>query len=123
MHDNNDYFVRSIFIETNAVGEFRMENIVTNHRLNVWKKFIQKTSKATDRISSKITSELSEKEITELIRGTKLHRRLTHQLNFDELCEESDQDGDDLDEDYVPMLDTSENSDSDDDCSFKSIIT
>ena len=104
VHDKHDYFVRSMFIETNAVGDFKMENIVTNHRLNIWNKYIQKTSKTTDRVSSKITSELSEKEITELIRGTKLHRHLTHQVNIDELCEESDQDADDLDENYVPLI-------------------
>ena len=105
--------MRTISIETNAVGNFSMWNIVTNHRLNIWNKYLQKSSKHTDN-TTKLNTQLSENKITDLIKGTKLHRCLTQHRDVDRISEDSDHESDNSDEEYIPIFESSENSDSED---------
>ena len=78
VHDVNDHFVRTICIETNPVADFSLCNIVTHHRTNIWNKFLRTPRTFIAQDANNIDTQLSQNEITELIKGTKLHRRLTY---------------------------------------------
>ena len=65
-----------------------------------------------------VDTKLSQQELTELIRGTKLHRRLFHHVEAQDMSEFIDIDESD-DPDYVPeMEELSENSDSEPDVQY-----
>ena len=72
--DVNEHFVRTISIETNPVADFSLHNIVTLHRTNLWNKFLRTSRTFVAQDANNIDTQLSQNEITELIKGTKLHR-------------------------------------------------
>ena len=74
VRDVNDHFVRTISIETNPVADFSLQNIITHHRTNIWNKFLRTSRTIVDQDANNINTQLSQNEITELIKGTKLHR-------------------------------------------------
>ena len=122
VHDVTDHFVRTIYIETNPVGEFSMCNIVTHHQKNIWNKYIRKSNKIVQLNVIGMDTQLSQNETTELIKGTKLHRRLTHYREAESDSEIFDRNDDVSDEDYVPTEETTENSDYDDNSSLNMSI-
>ena len=91
-----------------------MEDITTNHRDEIWKKYLHKYNKMTNPSNSN-PCELSEKDLCNIIRGTKLHPRLTHQQKLD--VYESENSDSDSDLDYMPQEEEAEFSDSCEDVS------
>ena len=115
VHDVNDHFVRTISIETNPVADFSLRNIVTHHRTYIWNKFLRTSRTIVDQNANNINTWLSQNENNELIKETKLHRRLTHYQCLEDVAEMFDSDTDSSDEEFFPAEETSENSDELDD--------
>ena len=93
-----DQFVRKIFIETIPINNFSMKHIITYHDQAVWNKYLRSTKQESKK---KKVEKLSAKEISEMIQGTKLHRRIISSQNVDENTEISDDEHSE-DPDYVP---------------------
>ena len=68
-------------IATNKVGNFSMQDIRTHHRHKIWMKYLNKF-KDMQKKTTTSKAELSEKDLCELIKGTKLHRQITHHQHF-----------------------------------------
>ena len=102
-----DDVIRQIFIETNAVGAFSMKDIKTNHRHYLWNRYLRNisTSKERKKINENI---LSQQDICNLIKGSKMHRRIVHQ-NTDAACSNEDSsDDENFDPNYEPSETESE---------------
>ena len=114
----NDHFIREIHITTNEVNNYSMKDIVTNHRIALWNKYLRYVNPNGQNLDDNVDTKLSQQELTELIRGTKLHRRLFHHVEAQDMSEFIDIDESD-DPDYVPTNeDESENSDSEPDVQY-----
>ena len=112
---HNDHFIREIHITTNEVNSYSMKDIVTNHHTSLWNKYLHNVNPNVHNANENIDTKLSQQELTELIHGTKLHRRLFHHVEAQDMSEFIDIDESD-DPDYVPQMeDLSENSDSEPD--------
>ena len=101
-----------IFIHTNAVGNFSMKDIITNHRENIWRKYVTKYSNVTQQPTSAY-EQLSQNEICDLIKGSKLHKRIIHHKLIDDDFHDESSDNEDSDPNYDPLDDNSGFSDSD----------
>ena len=108
----DDDLIRQIFIHTNAVGNFSMKDIITNHRENIWRKYVTKYSNVTQQPRSAY-EQLSQNEICDLIKGSKLHRRIIHHKLVDDDVHDESADNEDSDPNYDPLDDNSGFSDSD----------
>ena len=108
-----DNFIRKIFIQSNTKGNYLMEDFVTNHCKNIWNRYLgyKTTNKLTE---IPIENKLSQEELRDLIKGTKLHRRLSSQTITEISSINSDSDEND-DPDYIPNEEISEFSDYDED--------
>ena len=104
-----DNFICKIFIQSNTKGNYSMEDFVTNHHKNFWIRYLgyQTTNKLTE---IPIENKLSQEELCDLIKGTKLHRRLSSQSITEISSINSDSDEND-DPDYIPNEEISECSD------------
>ena len=108
-----DNFIRKIFIQSNTKGNYSMEDFVTNHRKSIWNRYLgYKTANTLGNIA--IENKLSQKELRDLIKGTKLHRRISSQTITEISSINSDSD-ESNDPDYIPNEEISEFSDYDDD--------
>ena len=104
-----DNFIRKIFIQSNTKGNYSMEDFVTNHRKSIWNRYLgYKTANTFGNIA--IENKLSQKELRDLIKGTKLHRRISSQTITEISSINSDSD-DSNDPDYIPNEEISEFSD------------
>ena len=74
-------FIFQTQIATNKVGNFSMEDIRTHHRQEIWMKYLNKF-KDMQKKTTTCQPELSEKDLCELIKGTKLHHQITHCQDF-----------------------------------------
>ena len=115
---DNDHFIHEILIATNEVNNYSMKDIVTNPRISLWNKYLCNVSPNIHNANVNVDTKLSQQELTELIRGTKLHQRLFHHAESQDMSEFIDSDESD-DPDYVPPNEElSENSDSKPDVQF-----
>ena len=115
---DNDHFIREINIATNAVNNYSMKDIVTNHRIALWNKYLRTVNANVHTTYENVDTKLNQEELTELIHGTKLHRRLFHNVEAQDMSELFDND-DSYDPDYVPSADDiSEFSDSEGDVPY-----
>ena len=73
---DNDHFIREIHITTNEVNNYSMKDIVMNHRTSLWNKYLRHVKPNLHNANEYVDTKLSQEELTELICGTKLHRRL-----------------------------------------------
>ena len=120
---DNDHFIREIHISTNEVNNYSMKDIVTNHRISLWNKYLRNVNPNRQNAEENVDTKLSQQELTELFRGTKLHRRLFHHVESHDMSEFIDSDESD-DPDYVPPIeDLSENSDSEPDVQYNDEVT
>ena len=95
-----DNFISKIFIQSDNKRNYSMEDIVTNHRKNIWNRYLgyKTTNKLTE---IPIENKLSEEELHDLIKGTKLHRRISSQTITDISSINFDTD-ENNDPDYIP---------------------
>ena len=115
---DNDHFIHEIHISTNEVNNYSMKDIVTNHCISLWNKYLRNVNPNGQNAEENVDTKLSQQELTELIRGTKLHRRLFHHVESHDMSEFIDSDESD-DPDYVPPIeDLSGNSDSEPDLQY-----
>ena len=115
---DNDHFICEIHITTNEVNNYSMKDIVTNHRMSLWNKYLQNVNPNVHNANDNVDTKLSQQELTELIHGTKLRRRLFHHVEAQDMSELIDSDESD-DPDYVPPIEElSENSDSEPDLQY-----
>ena len=115
---DNDHFIREIHIATNEVNNYSMKDIVTNHHISLWNKYLRNVNPNVHNGDENVDTKLSQQEQTELICGTKLHRRLFHHVESQDMSEFIDSDKSD-DPDYVPPIeDLSENSDTEPDVQY-----
>ena len=99
---------RKISISSNSVGDIKFDQFQTKYRRNLWDKLIHPQS--TRNIVPNANIQLTETELTDIIRGTRLHRRLQfHSDNY--ISSESEDDS--PDEDYNPSSDSEDSDDSD----------
>ena len=104
-----DNFICKIFIQSNTKGNYTMENFLTNHHKNIWNRYLgYKTTNKLREIP--IENKLSQEELRDLIKGTKLYRRLSSQTITEISSINSDSDEND-DPDYIPNEEISEFSD------------
>ena len=76
--------LRKIYIETLEVNNVKMGDIRTNHRKDIWNRYMRKsTVSGRKRYSEGLNTE----ELKEMIQGTRLHHRITAQI---ENCDESE---------------------------------
>ena len=109
--DDHEDTYNQIFLKTNYFENFRMGNIKTKHREQIWRKFLQSQEKRSTAPNA-ADNVLSKSELSTLIRGTKLHRRITRHNVQDYNSDDSEDDLENVeDPDYVPSQ--SESSDSD----------
>ena len=95
LQDNT--FFRNVSIVTNKVGNFSMENIVTRHRYHIWNKYLVKYPRLIPEHEFRKIG-MSAKDVSDLIKGTKLHHRLSQQhQNVEDYELSSDDDSDDPD--------------------------
>ena len=99
---DKDHFIREIHITTNEVNNYSLKDIVTNHRSALWNKYLRNVNPNLHNANEYVDTKLSQDELTELIRGTKLHRRLFHQVEAQDMSELIDIDDSD-DPDYLPQ--------------------
>ena len=99
-------FMRRTSIQTIAVGDFQMKDIITRHREVIWHNFLSKHKIR----NVNVDTVLSNDELKTLFTGSKIHKRLLSQQNITEESENSDTDSDDPD--YVPTHDTESTDDS-----------
>ena len=92
-------FIYQTHITSNKVGNFSMEDITTNHRNDIWMKYSAKY-KEMQRREHCPTAQLNEKELREIIKGTKLHRQLTHRKAV--MDSESENSDSESDPDFIP---------------------
>ena len=113
-----DDVIRQIFIETNPVGTLSMKDIKTNHRHSLWKKYLRKnaTSPKNSRTSENILSQL---DICNLIKGSKMHRRIVNQNTDGASAIDESSDDEEFDPNYEPSNTESEFTDSEEDPSDK----
>ena len=108
-----DNFIRKIFIETNPKGNFSMQDFVTNHWTSIWNRYLG--YKTANKINGNcIDQKLSHNELCDLIKGTKLHRRIASQNVTEQISINSDSD-ESNDPDYMPTEELSEFSDNESD--------
>ena len=124
--NNRPVFIYQTHIRSNKVGNFSMEDIRTNHRHDIWMKYSGKY-KDMQRRESCPAAELTEKELRQIIKGTKLHRRLTHRKAV--MDAESENSDSESDPDFMPseveteISDLSDYSSEEDDTSLHDIST
>ena len=107
-----DDIIRQIFIQTNAVGNFSMKDIETNHRESVWNKYLRQRNNTAADIQN-VNNKLSRTDICNLIKGSKVHRRIVHQNIDNNSSLEGSSDEEDVDPSYVPINSESDFTDSD----------
>ena len=109
-----DDVIRQIFIETNPVGTLSMKDIKTNHRHSLWKKYLRKnaTTPKNSRTSENILSQL---DICNLIKGSKMHRRIVNQNTDGASAIDESSDDEEFDPNYEPSNTESEFTDSEED--------
>ena len=93
-----DKFVRKIFVESIPINTYSMKHIKTYHSKAVWNKYINSMQQHSEK--KKVVG-LSAKDISEMIQGTKIHRRILSSQNIEENAENID-DEDSDDPDYEP---------------------
>ena len=86
---DNDHFIHEIHIATNEVNNYSMKDIVTNHQLSLWSKYLRNVNPNLNNANVHVDTKLSQEELTELICGTKLHQRLFHHVVIFSFCEQS----------------------------------
>ena len=70
LNPQKDNFIRKIFIQSNTKGNYSMEDFVTNHHKSTWNRYLgYKTANTLGKIA--IENKLSQKELCDLIKGTK----------------------------------------------------
>ena len=106
-----------MYIESNTDGKYSMQDFVTNHRKNIWNRYLGYKS-ANKMIDIPFENKLSQQELRDLIKGTKLHRRISSQTKTDMSPINSDSE-DSNDPDYIPNEEISEFSDNDEDTSVE----
>ena len=116
MYKSRDQIKNKIFIWTNKVGGISMQDIITCHREYIWKRYLKcyEEMKKKENISGHV---LSQKELCELIKGSKLHRRITQRhvtVEYDS-HNSDDEDEDEEDPDFNPIEEESEFTEYDDD--------
>ena len=118
----DDTFFRNVSIATNKVGNFSMEDIVTRHRYHIWNKYLVKYPRILQ--EHEVTKiGMSAKDVSDLIKGTKLHRRLSqqhHNVENDELLSDDDSDDPnynpgDINAEFMDLQDKDKTDISDDD--------
>ena len=74
-----DNFIRKMFIKSNTKGNYSMEDFVTNHCKSICNRYLgyKTANKLTD---IPIENKLSHEELHDLIKGTKLYRRISSQI-------------------------------------------
>ena len=73
-----DNFICTMFIKSNTKGNYSMEDFVTNYCKRIWNSYLgYKTANKLTGIP--IENKLSHEELRDLIKGTKLHRRISSQ--------------------------------------------
>ena len=78
LNPQKDNFIRKIFIQSNTKGNYSMEDFEMNHCKSIWNRYLgYKTANTLGNIG--IENKLSQKELRDLIKGTKLHRRISSQ--------------------------------------------
>ena len=104
-----DNFICKMFIKSNSKGNYSMEDFVTNHCKSIWNKYLgyKTANKLTD---IPMENKLSHKELCDLIKGTKLHHRISSQTITEISSINSDSD-ECNDPDYIPNEEMSEFSD------------
>ena len=86
-----------------------MEDIVTNHQKNIWNRYLgYKTTNELREIP--IENKLSQEELRDLIKGTKLHCRISSQ-NITDIASINSDSEESNDPDYIPNEELSEFSD------------
>ena len=95
-----DNTVNKIYVWTNKIGNVGMEEIKTCHREYIWNRYVKfyDNMRRKESMSGNI---LSKKDICDLIRGTKLHRRITQHHAIDD-CESEISDEEEDDPDFIP---------------------
>ena len=98
---------RKVLISSNSVGDIKFDQFQTKYRKNLWDKLIHPQS--TRNIYPNANIQLTDTELTDIIRGTKLHRRIQFQSD-NYISSESEDDS--PDEDYNPSSDSEYSDDS-----------
>ena len=116
---------RSMFITTNEIDCYKMSDIVTHHRSQIWNRYLKQISKRKHKVSNTVqsSSQLTSDEIAKLIKGTRFHRRITRRIEPDAVSPNSDSEEDDeeLDPTYNPNQNINEVSSSSDDLSSEDL--
>ena len=111
LNPEKDNFICKMFIESNTKGSYSMEDFVTNHHKSIWNRYLAyKTgNKLKD---TPLEKKLSHEELRDLIKGTKLHRRISSQTItvISSINSDSDKSNN---PDYIPNEEMSEFSDVD----------
>ena len=112
---------RSMFITTNEIQCYKLSDIVTHHRSQIWNRYLKQISKRKpkDGTTFEPSSQLTTEEIAKLIKGTRMHRRISTRIEHDTRSQNSDSEEDDelLDPTYNPDPNLHEVSSSSDDVS------
>ena len=78
LNPEKDNFIRKMFIKTNSKGNYSMEDFVTNHCKSIWNRYLgYKTGNKLTEIP--MENKLSQEELRDLIKGAKLHHRISSQ--------------------------------------------
>ena len=107
--NNTSVFIFQTHITSNKVGNFSMKDIVTKHREDIWNKYADKYKNMYNATSA-CPTELTENDLCKIIKGTKLHRRLTHRQTV--VHYESENSDSESDADFRPSEVEAEFSDS-----------
>ena len=89
-----------------------MKDIETNHRESVWNKYLRQRNNTAADIQN-VDNKLSRTDICNLIKGSKVHRRIVHQNIDSNSSLEGSSDEEDVDPSYVPINSESDFTDSD----------
>ena len=109
LNPEKDNFIHKIFIKTNAKGNFSMEDFVTNHCRSIWNRYLG--SKTGTKLNENyLEKNLNHEELCDLIKGTKLHCRISSQNIIETISINSDSD-ENNDPDYNSNEEMSEFSD------------
>ena len=87
-----------------------MQDFVANHWSRIWNRYLGKNSHLNGLNQDNLDNKVSHNELHDLIKGTKLHCRISSRNIIDEISINSDSE-EENDPDYYPIDEISENSD------------
>ena len=61
---DNDHFIREIHITTNEVNNYSMKDIVNNHRMSLWNKYLRNVNPNVHNANENVDTKLSQQELS-----------------------------------------------------------